>query len=60
MGTPAGMRHVSFHLETGDKVFVVSRCDPHFAGKSGVRCERQQDILGFPLRDATVSSRRAS
>jgi hypothetical protein len=24
MGTPTGMRHVSFHLETGDKVFVYS------------------------------------
>lgn len=24
MGTPAGMRHISFHLETGDNVFVYS------------------------------------
>ncbi len=24
MGTPAGMRRVTFHLETGDNVFVYS------------------------------------
>ncbi len=24
MATPPGMRHVNFHLETGDKVFIYS------------------------------------
>lgn len=51
MTTPAGMRHMSFHLEAGDKVFVYSDSTRIFL-QLRREVPTQQDILAPSFKTA--------